>query len=290
MTDDGTRPDGGTATGPLGTADPSPSDGDSVTDRTRSGLLLLYTVLKKDLTIVVRYPLNFAGALVSTFAIFLLLVEGGRRVGGAGFADTLGGVVVGYTVFMLATFAYQGLASSVTREAQWGTLERLHLSPLGFGRVMVTTAISTVVTSFLYVVLILPLAMAATGTWLSVDLLTVVPVALCGIATVIGIGFVFGGASVVYKRIDSVFRLLQFAFPVLIAAPVREFPWLRALPIVQANFMLGQAMREGVRLWEFSPTALATLVATGAAYFLVGYGVFLLFVRRARKKGVLGDY
>lgn len=290
MTDGDTRPDGGTVTGPLGTVDPSPSDGAAAGERARSGLLLLYTVLKKDLTILARYPLNFAGALVSTFLIFLLLVEGGRRVGGAGFSETVGGVVVGYTVLMLTTFAYQGLASSVTREAQWGTLERLHLSPLGFGRVMVTTAVSTVTVSFLYVVVILPLAMAATGTWLSVDLLTVVPVAVFGIATVIGIGFVFGGASVVYKRIDSVFRLLQFAFPVLIAAPVGEFPWLRALPIVQANVMLGRAMREGVRLWEFSPTALATLAVTGVVYFLAGYGVFLSFVRRARKKGVLGDY
>ena len=287
---DGPQTDGGVATGPLGTADPSPSDATSVADRTRSGLLLFYTVVKKDLTILVRYPLNFAGAIVSMFVIFLLLVEGGRRVGGAGFSETLGGVVVGYTVFMLSTFAYQGLASSVTREAQWGTLERLHLSPLGFGRVMTTMAVSTVVTSFLYVAIVLPLAMAVTGTWLSVDLLTVLPLALFGIATVIGIGFVFGGASVVYKRIESVFRLLQFGFPVLIAAPVQEFPWLRALPVVQANFMLGQAMREGVRLWEFSPTALATLVAVGVAYFLAGYGVFLLFVRRARQKGVMGDY
>jgi len=286
----GVATDGGQTAGRLGTVSPSEPTPTTVTDRLRDGLLLFYTILKKDFTIVVRYPVNFAGGLISMFVLFLLLVEGGRRIGGPTFSESLGGIVVGYLVFMLATFAYQGLANSVNNEAQWGTLERLHLSPLGFGRVMIATAVSTTLVSFSYLLLMAPLAMFATGKWLAVDFLTVVPLALFGIASVLGLGFIFGGASVVYKRIGSIFRLLQFTFPVLIAAPVEQFPWVRALPVVQANVMLGKAMREGVRLWEFSPEALATLAAVGTGYFLAGYVGFLLFVRRARRLGVMGDY
>ena len=286
----GVATDGGQTAGRLGTVSPSEPTPTTVTDRLRDGLLLFYTILKKDFTIVVRYPVNFAGGLISMFVLFLLLVEGGRRIGGPTFSESLGGIVVGYLVFMLATFAYQGLANSVNNEAQWGTLERLHLSPLGFGRVMIATAVSTTLVSFSYLLLMAPLAMFATGKWLAVDFFTVVPLALFGIASVLGLGFIFGGASVVYKRIGSIFRLLQFTFPVLIAAPVEQFPWVRALPVVQANVMLGKAMREGVRLWEFSPEALATLAAVGTGYFLAGYVGFLLFVRRARRLGVMGDY
>jgi ABC-2 type transport system permease protein len=282
--------DGGQTAGRLGTVAPSQSAPATATDRLRDGLLLFYTILKKDFTIVVRYPINLAGGLASMFIIFLLLVEGGRQFGGPTFAESLDGVVVGYLVFMLATFAYQGLANSVNNEAQWGTLERLHLSPMGFGRVMIASAVSTTLVSFSYLVVMGPLAMFATGEWLVVDLLTIVPLAVFGIASVLGLGFIFGGASVVYKRIGSVFRLLQFGFPVLIAAPVEQIPWVRVFPVVQANVMLGRAMRDGVRLWEFSPDALATLVAVGVGYFLAGYAVFLLFVRRARRLGVMGDY
>ncbi|MEZ3116959.1 ABC transporter permease [Halobaculum sp. MBLA0147] len=288
-----TRPDGGTTreAGPLGTVDPSPErrDGGVLAWLRQTGLLF-YTVFRRDLTILVRYPVDFVGALVSLFLLFLLLVEGGRRVGGQAFSDSLGGVVVGYLVFMLAQSAYQGLANAVGDEAQWGTLERLHLSPLGFGRIMILTAVSKVLTSFVYVALLLPLTLLVTGESLTVDLLTVVPLASLGLASVIGMGFVFGGASVLYKRIGSLFRILQFGLIGLIAAPVEQLPWLRAFPIVQANYMLGQAMREGVRLWEFSPRAHAILVAVGVAYFLAGYGVFRLLVARARKLGALGDY
>ncbi len=282
--------DGGQTAGRLGTVPPAERTPTTVTDRLRGGLLLFYTVLKKHFTIVVRYPVNFAGGLASMFVIFLLLVEGGRRIGGPTFSESLGGIVVGYLVFMLSTFAYQSLSNSVGSEAQWGTLERLHLSPLGFGRVMIATAIATTLVSFSYLLLMAPLAMFAAGKWLAVDFLTVIPLAVFGVASVLGLGFIFGGASVVYKRIGSIFRLLQFAFPVLIAAPVEQFPWVRVLPIVQANVMLGKAMREGVRLWEFSPDALATLVIVGVGYFLAGYAGFLLFVRRARRLGVMGDY
>ncbi|MFB6177882.1 MAG: ABC transporter permease, partial [Halobaculum sp.] len=119
---------------------------------------------------------------------------------------------------------------------------------------------------------------------------TVVPVALLGLCSVIGLGFVFGGATVVYKRIGNLFQLVQFGIIALIAAPVEQIPWVRAFPIVQAKYMLGKAMREGVSLWAFSPRAIGILVVVAVGYFTAGYLVFRLLVRRARRLGVLGDY
>jgi ABC-2 type transport system permease protein len=250
---------------------------------------VLYTLLKKEVLVRIRYPVNLLGGLVTMVFFFALIVAGGRRVGGPEFGGTLGGLVVGYLVFMLALTAYSGLARSVTNEAQWGTLERLHMSPLGFGRVMILQGVAVVLVSAIQIALILPPMLVIAGESLSLDPLTVVPLATLGIASVLGVGFAFAGASVVYKRIESVFQLVQFGFIPLIAAP-QEVTTLRLLPVVQANYLLGQAMREGTRLWEFPLADLGLLVAVGAGYFVAGYAAFLLFVRRARRLGVLGDY
>lgn len=291
-TEQATRADGGHPdAGPLGTVDP---DGGATEvgrlAEIRRTVRLFYTIFRKELTIVVRYPVNFLTGLVSLFGIFVVIVEGGRRFGGTAFSDSLGGVIVGYLVFMMAQISYQGLASSVTDEAEWGTLERLHMSPLGFGRVMVFVAISNLLISLLWMVLLLPLTLLFTGKTLALDPVTIVPIALLGLCSVIGLGFVFGGATVVYKRIGNLFQLVQFGIIALIAAPVEQIPWVKAFPIVQAKYLLGKAMREGVSLWSFSPQALGILVVVAVGYFAAGYAVFRLFVRRARRLGVLGDY
>ena len=284
-----TIPDGGSETAPDGGVAREAGRPERV-GGLRANLRLFYTLLRKDLIITIRYPVNLAGTLVSLFVIFVLVLEGGRRFGGPSFDDTVAGVVVGYLLFTMATTAYQSLASSILTEAGWGTLERLHMSPLGFRRVMLYQAAVRIVVSLLWTALILPPVLLISGQQLAIDPVTVLPIATLGVASVLGVGMIFGGAAVVYKRVQRIFQLFQFVLIALIAAPVGELPWLRAFPVVQANVMLGRAMRDGVRLWEFPIETHATLVGVTVAYVAVGYAVFLLFVRRARELGVLGDY
>lgn len=284
-------PSGGTTTDGGRSVSRTTADGrPGLVGRLRTDARLFYTLLKKELTITVRYPINLASLLVTIFFFFVLILEGGRRFGGATFDESVGGLVVGYLVYTLSVSAYQSLAQSIQTEAGWGTLERLQLSPLGFGRVMVYQAFVRVLISFLWTALILPPVLWLSGETLRLDPLTIVPLAALGIVSVVGIGLLAGGASVLYKRVSNVFQLVQFAFIPLIAAPVEQLPWLRAFPIVQANVMLGRAMRDGVRLWEFPLEAHATLVAIAVGYLAVGYAGFMLFVRRARRLGVMGDY
>ncbi len=279
-----TATDGGTAT---------TDNGATATDgrgRLRRNARLFYTLLKKELIITVRYPINLVSLLVTTFLFFVLLLEGGRRFGGPQFDGSVGGLVVGYLVFTLSVSAYQSLAQSIQTEAGWGTLERLQMSPLGFGRIMLYQSFVRVLVSFLWTALIIPPVLLVSGESLRFDPLTVVPVAMLGISSIVGIGLLVGGASVLYKRVSNVFQLFQFGLIPLIAAPIGELPWLRVFPVVQSNVMLGRAMRNGVRLWEFPIEAHATLVAVAVGYLAVGYAGFMLFVRRARRLGVMGDY
>lgn len=257
---------------------------------------LLWYVLDKRLLLLLRYPMNTLAQLASVYLFFAAIFFGGRvaaRSIGAGagaLATTFDGIIVGWFLWTMSLTAYFSLAQSITREAQWGTLEQLYMSAYGFGAVMASKVVALLLVSALWGAIILPLMLVTTGRTLAIDLLTVIPVVFFTLLSVVGIGFVFGGLALVYKRIENVSQLMQFAFLGLIAAPVADSALLRYLPLVQGSAMLQQAMRDGVRLWQFTAADLAILIGTGVVYCLAGYYVFTRASDYARRKGVMGHY
>jgi ABC-2 type transport system permease protein len=164
------------------------------------------------------------------------------------------------------------------------------MSPYGFGRVVVTKVIVNVGFSLLWGAVILGLMLVTTDRTLVLDAVTVIPIGVLAITSAVGVGFVFAAMALLYKRVENVFQLVQWGFIGLIAAPVHAVPELKVLPLAQGSGMLQEAMRNGVRIWEFAPTELAILVAVAIGYFAAGYLVFQYAQRRARRKGLLGQY
>ncbi|MHB9286678.1 ABC transporter permease [Halobacteriales archaeon Cl-PHB] len=257
---------------------------------------LLKWVLYKRFLLLVRYPVNTLAQFVSVYMFFAVIFFGGQAAagqlqGGAGaLGGTFDGLIVGWFLWTASLTAYFSLVQTATSESQWGTLEQLYMSPYGFGTVMVSQVVAFVIESFLWGAGILALMLVTTGRQLSVDVLTIVPLTLFGLLSVVGISFVFGGLAVLYKRIENVTQLVQFVLIGLIAAPIAAFDPLRYLPLVQSSAMLQRAMQDGVRLWQFPTSDLAVLVGTGLAYFLLGYVAFNYAVRLARSRGVMGHY
>lgn len=280
----------GSGDGFLGTArppDPARPDGPG---RFVSAWRLFTSVFRKEVTTTLRYATNFLLGQVGFLFVLVGIVAGGRRIAGPSFGEQLGGVVVGYFVFFVAQTAFGAASGFVTQEAQWGTLERLYLSPLGFGPVVGATVVADLLWSSLQVLAHLLLALLITGQTLVIDPVTVVPLVVLAAAPFLGVGFAVGGAALLVKRLESATTLFTFALIALIAAPVGEFPLLRALPVVQANVMLGRAMREGVGLLAFPVADHAIALAVAVGYLVGGYVVFRLCLARARRRGVLGDY
>lgn len=265
----------------------APADGDSGGP---SLVSLFRVIFHQQLTVLVRYPVNTASMFVTLVSFFVVIFFGGRAVAGPALTDSLDGIIVGLFVYTLSMTAYSGLARNVTREAEWGTLERLFISPHGFGTVMAVKSAVNVCLSFLWGFAILLSMMAISGRWLTVDPLTVVPLVSLTLLSVLGVGFFFAGLALVYKRIENVFQLVQFAFIGLIAAPVQEFPLLRLLPLAQGSYLTRVAMADGVRLWEFSAWNLGLLIATSALYLALGYYCFHRATQRARAESLLGHY
>ncbi|WP_232820503.1 ABC transporter permease [Halorussus litoreus] len=276
-------------------ADDSTGRSDSADLSLAGGLTLLRELFIKRFRIMLRYRVNFLAQMLASYLFFAVLFFGGQAaVGSVGgnqaITETLDGVIVGWFLYTMAQSAYSSLPGNVTQESEWGTLEQLYMSPYGFGPVMVTKVVVNIFQSFLVGALMLGLILLTTQRTLAIDVLTIVPVTLLALVSVVGIGFVFAGLALVYKRVESVSQLMQFVIVGLIAAPVAGLSPLRFLPLVQGSSMLQDAMRNGVRLWEFPAFDLGILVGVAAVYSLAGYAVFLVCSRVARRRGVMGHY
>ena len=257
----------------------------------RPSLLTLFKVVGyKQVIELLRYPVNTVTLFLSLFVFFALIFIGGKTVAGAALTDSLDGLVVGYFLWTLASWAFRDLAVGVMNEARWGTLERLFVSPYGIGRVMAVKTIVSISLGIVWSGVMLVAMMFITGRWLDIDPLTVLPLMLLTLAPVVGIGFLLAGLAVVYKRIESLFNIASFMFAGLIAVPVERFELLKLLPMTQGSHLTGRAMAEGIHLWEFAPTELIYLVVPAVVYLLVGFYGFHRLQRRARREGTLGQY
>jgi len=269
---------------------PSRPAGSAVDTGPRGFVRFFLASFRKKLLLLVRYPVNTLSRIGTLLLVFGVIFFGGQAVAGAAITDSIEGIIVGYLLWTMSVAAYSGLSWGVAREAQWGTLEQLFMSPFGFGPVMAVKTVVNVLESFLWGAVTLLVMMAVTGRWLAVDPLTVVPIVVLAIAPAVGIGFVFGGLAIRFKRIENAFQLVQFLLIGLIAAPVGQYPLLRWLPLAQGSKMLRTAMQDGVPIWAFPASDLGVLVVTAVGYLAAGYASFHYCQRWARREGVMGHY
>lgn len=262
----------------------------TLAERVTAWARLFRAVLHKRAILLVRYPIDTVGSFAGVYLFFVLIFYGGRAVAGPQLDDSLGGLIVGYFLATMGITAYQELANTISNEAQWGTLEQLYMSPLGFGAVMLAESVVHVLVSFFWGAIILALMLLTTGRTLAFDLPTLLPLVTLATLSALGFGFVFAGAAVLYKRISNAFSAMTFVLLAFTAAPVGQYPLLKLLPLAQGSYLLRRAMEDGVGLWSFPPAELAILAGVAVGYLLVGYAVFVLGTRRARRKGVMGHY
>lgn len=250
---------------------------------------LMRVVAEKHLRILTRYFVDTAGGLLLTYVMFLLVFFGGQSVAPQTVNNSLEGIIVGFFVWTMAFGSFQDPSQSLIEEAQWGTLEQLYMSPLPFTELLGYRTALNVLVNLLTGLVILLVMMITTGKWLTVDVLTVVPIVFFTLCTTVGLGFALGGIALVYKRVSSLFLIVQFLFVGAMATPSE--PWMfNLLPVALGYDMLTVAMANDIPLWEFPVTDLVALVAIAAGYLIVGVFTFQKMIDIACDRGVFGHY
>jgi len=255
-------------------------------------LVMLKAMVKRYRIELQRYYLNTASLVVSLYFLFVAIFFGGQSLAGgpAEFGGTAEGLVVGFMIWFLAVFAYSEMAFSLMTEAQQGTLEQLAMSPLGLKRVLLGRLGGALLFQLGVTAVLLLLLMTTTSRWLNLDPVSIVPLLLITITSVLGIGFIMGGLALVFKRIQETFQILQFVFVGLIAAPIESVPLLKFLPLSWGTELISRVMIGGQSIAQMPVGALLFLVGNSAVYFALGLLVFSYFENVARDRGLLGHY
>lgn len=288
-------------------AAPAPARASAVLAGPRAFLSSLAAMARKELLIMLRYPVELVSSFGQVFVIVLVLTLAGLMFSPGGLANstqnsqTAGLVVYGFILFMFLSDTLWGIGYNVRREQKQGTLEQLYLSPASkfaslLSRVTVTlawTGALCVTSAGLMSSLLgrLPLANLPLG-------LLVLALALSG---TFGTGFAFAALTLrVREAGQTLANLFQFMFMVVCAPffPFSALPgWLQAvsrlIPLSYAVDLFRSTLMgypPGFPELAPVPVELAIVAAFGVLMPVLGYWLYRSEENRARRMGSLSEY
>jgi ABC-2 type transport system permease protein len=255
-------------------------------------IAVLRTVGRRRVIEFMRYPFDLVTGMCVFYVIFLAIFYGDRSFGSAEARSGSGvsALVIGFVVFVLTQQTFQGFGSQLINESAAGTLEQLAMNRYGLVSVLLADFSAQAAVNTVVIGLVIVPMMATTGQWLHFDALTVIPLMLLTMGSVVGLGLAVGGCALVFKRINGLAGVLQFGFIFLVAAPVDRFPLLKLLPIANANFILREALIRGRSLYDHPISELCLLVGVVIGWLVVGLVVFSIMESKARQRALLGQY
>jgi ABC-2 type transport system permease protein len=246
-----------------------------------------------------RYPVDAVSTIIVLSMFFLGLVLGARSIAGVRGPmnpQVAGGALVGFLMWFYGIAAVMGIAGDVTREAQVGTLEQVYLSPFGPPLILIFRQIASLIVVTIMIVGIAAICMLITKARLQWHLQQTIPLLLVTMVGLYGLGLILGGLALVFKRVQNLLMIVQFALLFVTMAQVERTTG--ALRIFVATFPLSQGTGM-IRMISQGRTNLARLASNGdvailivssLAYLLVGLTMYRILDASARKRGLVGHY
>jgi ABC-2 type transport system permease protein len=253
-------------------------------NETYKGLLLLWNY---------RFNLIMEALIICCVFVGLNFLIGNGQLPQEQLASSL----LGYIVWLYMFMAVSNMGWSLREEMQTGTLEQMYMSPfpppiLMLGRAF-AAFVSTSVTMILITVILVPflkisIPLRPEGgfvfAWTMIGLF--------------GLGFMVGGATLVFKHAESLAYLAQYGLMFLNGAllPVDRFPngmaWAtKVLPGTQGIIVLRHVVLDRQSLPEaWADGSLGWLVLHSALFFVVGWIIFNRCEHSVRRRGTLGQY
>ncbi|MFB6282332.1 MAG: ABC transporter permease [Halobacteria archaeon] len=235
--------------------------------------------------------MNTFGRIVTLYLFFAMFFFGGKDfMPNIMTENAVGGFVVGFFLWSVASGSVMSFPRYVSQESQWGTLEQVYLSKFDFGLIAAAELIVSIMVSLIFGGILLVLMLITTGVSINLDLITVIPILLLTVCSGIGLGFILGGITLIYKRIENLLGIINIGVIGLIAAPGDKYTPVNVLPLSLGSELLQLTMNNDMELWEIPSILLLALVAKAILYILVGYGIYKLAEKYSRKKGSMSDY
>lgn len=268
----------------------------------------LNAMITKELTIMLRYPIEFVASFAQVFLIVLIFMvagfmfaPGGLEASGSAAAGLTSATPFGFLIFIFISDTLWTIGYNVRREQKQGTLEHLYMSPASkFSSLLSRVAVMMVWSGSLGVVSLVGIGLLFGGLPLNNLPLALVALAFT-LAGTIGIGFAFAGITLYIKEAgQTLANLLQFAFIVFCAPffPFSALPepmlWVSRLIPVSYGLDVFRSLLAGLPEGtpELGPLWLGMTVTIvfGVVMPLIGYGVYRQAEDEVRRRGTLSEY
>ncbi|HLE14442.1 MAG TPA: ABC transporter permease [Anaerolineales bacterium] len=278
----------------------------------RSGFSTFKAMVRKELILMVRYPVNFIASFGQIFLIVAILSLGGRTfsanldnpppIGAPPTSGNPSGVVIyGFILFMFLSDTLWTIGYNVRHEQVQGTLEQLYLSPASkfaslvsrVANILLWTGLLTLAASGLMVLMIGRLPVE--NPWLGLYLLVM------SLAGTFGIGFAFAALTLrIRETAQTMANLLQFVFLILCANffPFSALPpvLLRISRLIPLSYSV-DAFRSTLMNYppgypELAPISVEIVIVTlfGIGMPFLGYYLYRRAEDHARRSGSLSSF
>ena len=266
----------------------------------------LLAMSRKELTIMVRYPVEFVASFGQIFLIVIVLTLAGlmfspNGVQSGGSRQTSGIVVYGFIVFMFLSDTLWTIGYNVRREQKQGTLEQLYLSPASKSASLVSRVTVTLVWTGLLSVASAALMGVMLGRLPFHNLPLGAFVLVMALSGTFGVGFAFAALTLRIKEAgQTMANLIQFAFMMLCAPffPFSALPeWIqnisRLIPMSYAvdsfrSTLMGYP--EGFPELASIEVEVVIVAAFGLLMPVLGLWLYRREENRARRTGSLSEY
>ncbi len=235
-----------------------------------------------------RYFFNTISSLFVIYIIFLVYFFGIKFMTGPSMAvEKLDVLIIGYIMWMLALIGFQSTGYTVYDEMQRGTFEQMYLTSFGIEVVFIIRIIFETIFSLFFSAIILILTMFTTGRYFVIPVGKVLIALIFALPSLWGLGFVFAGLSLIFKRISAFLNLMQFVLIFFVAIKSYPINFFSFLP-----FAAGATTIQGIINYnaKFPIEWYLFIILISLFYFFAGIFVFKILLKKAKKFNLLGQY
>jgi ABC-2 type transport system permease protein len=254
---------------------------------------LFQAELRRIWTEFIRYPVDTISGIIANTVVFYGLFLSARYIAGPSLqvGERLDAIVVGYVLWTLVVFVIESISFGLQIEAQTGTLEQIFLSPIGTLKVLSIRAIANLTLNIGLILGILIVIMVITGRYLFFHFSIFFPL-ITVLLGAYGLSLMMAALTLLYKRIQQLLSLVQFALFFLLTFPSeiwgRPLQILRfVLPMTVGSDILRDLMARKQNL-DLSSLIFALINSIG--YLILGIIVFRYAERKAKRHAMLSAY
>ncbi len=245
---------------------------------------------------LIRYKFNTISNIIILYVLFMVMFLGVKSYGisfGASpidMGETLESFIVGYFLWTIMFMAYSNVAHGLMNDANRGTLEQLNMSGIKLSTIVTARSLSTLLVNFIVSSALLYIIILTTGYQFEIKIFTVLLSIFLGIFSILGIGLIFGGLALIFKKISSLLGIIQyFLIAFVVVNPESEIIH-KLIPFRPAADKVFLSMMGGYSLIDFELYDYMIMIGNSILYFGIGLLVFNRCVKIAKRKGLLGQY